>query len=120
MPETFSIARAFLGLTDRNYFGTLDPMTTTYTMTMEVQFEGHRRCGGSVMVEVEYELRESMVEYELRELIYTLVDVVSVKPFDWKRDHGVVTTTRIYLDCPPWLAEEFRRCIDISNLRGDE
>ena len=97
----------------------------TFFDVCSVDLSGHKGCGDDFLVEVEFTATPYI---PARGPSYASGgepacgderELVRVLPFEYAKVDGIVTTKRVYLDCPPWLAESIKQCIDVNELTAD-
>jgi hypothetical protein len=100
--------------------------TETYQSVLTVELSGHRGYGGSIDVEVEYTrtpdvpMRWPSLNSPGEPAEGGEVEIIDVRPFRMVRVPQAGAVKRQYLDCPAWLVEVLRECIDTSLLTGED
>lgn len=95
-----------------------------FTDDVTIQFEGSPKCGASFDVEVEFQAWPDSYDASVGQGDAGEREIIAVRPYEYKRrniggDVWVNTTERVYPDCPPWLSDYLRDCVDVDSLEAD-
>jgi hypothetical protein len=102
------------------------PYQETFINLVEVEFDGHKGCGASVLCEVEFtqtpvipaRCHGDPSDFQPTEGGET--EIILVRPFEYRMlETGFKGTERHYLPAAPWLVELLTECVDIDCLKAD-
>ena len=91
----------------------------SFCATVEIEI-GTRGFGETILADVEFEVEAgSPCNYVDDPGSPDEIEILSIKPFRWKRNEfgHSLGGVREYIECPRWLADTLRACVDESALK---
>lgn len=90
----------------------------TFVDHVEVDLEGNKGCGSTISVEIEFEVTKGYAPDFDDPGAGDEIEIIQFRPFvRIKSPSGFPGTVREYLECPQWLADTLRACVDESALK---
>ena len=100
----------------------MQSLPETFYSVATIEFEGHKGCGGSFDVEVEFIQTPTFGDPTTGQSDGGERTIIAVRPFERRivPETGRLGTHRHYLACPSWLEATLRDAINANDLEARE